>query len=138
MIASFRIYPKVRAGRGVGDYFVVNIYANVRLMRAAIRKSRGKYGFDHTLGLCAWYTSLRKVRGTWRRQRECGTIYFCRGYLGSGIVTHEMTHAAFAWLWKRKKWRPHWRSALEEPLAWTTGWLVAQFWTRYYERFKVK
>jgi hypothetical protein len=137
MIATFRVHPVRRGNRGVGDYFVVELYRTKTQMRDAIRKSTGKTrGHLWTMGQCSWYTKLDKVRGRWIRQRECGTIFLCSVAGGAGVITHEMTHAAFAWLWKRRKWRPRWNdTGLEEPLAWTVGWLVTQYWREYFKRF---
>jgi len=141
LIATFRVYLKRRAGRGVGDFFVVQFYRTKEQMRNAARIRVRADGlsagsFAHTLGFCLWYTKLRRRKDRLVRQRECGTVYLCSVAGGAGVVAHEMTHAAYAWLCGRKGWRPRWKDkALDEDIAWTVGWLVTQYWREYWKRF---
>jgi len=64
----------------------------------------------------------------------CGQLLFYAGSVGSGIVAHEMSHAAFYYLERfRPKFRPRSCRDDEESLAWATGYLVNQFWNKFYE-----
>jgi hypothetical protein len=66
-----------------------------------------------------------------------GQIILHLGRLGSGIVSHELTHAAIyqvlsdagihdkPFVMTRK---------LDEKIAWTQGWLTQQFWQAFYRR----
>jgi hypothetical protein len=64
---------------------------------------------------------------------QIGVICFYLGEMDAGVVSHEMTHAAIYWfeaeigscsLLNKPK-------HLEE-LCWVQGWLVTQFWARYW------
>jgi hypothetical protein len=61
--------------------------------------------------------------------------------IGSGYVSHEMTHAAHFRLCRAGGRRRPFETMqfgdkrLQEPLADMQGWLVAQFWSAFYGRF---
>ena len=67
-----------------------------------------------------------------RFDRDIGKILFHRRQVGSGVVSHEMTHAAlhFLWLGKIKK-NPIYNHTLNEALAWSVGFMTSQFLRRY-------
>src|SRR3990167_2399015 len=128
---------RVRCGGKGSPSFCVRIFADKQTMRAwASRENPDKtarYGASEASVHA--YTRSRLVHGRWQRQADTGWIVFHMGHMGAGIVSHEMTHAALRYL---QFWRPQLHRRLQtspradECLAWVQGWLVAQFWRKFY------
>ncbi len=95
--------------------------------RRLIKGVRGAFRFE---AIAHRYHGFRRYRGKWRRSRNLGHILLYDGGFGAGIVAHECLHAA---LYSFPRWRIRKTGLLDEALAWRTGWLVNQFWERYYE-----
>jgi hypothetical protein len=95
-IAQFKIYPNNKA-----LFYWVFVWRTIADLRRAIGP-----GHSHTLGLCR---SSRTIRiygiGDKRKDRmtPCiGEIHFCKKWLRSGIIAHELTHALFGWMAERR------------------------------------
>lgn len=82
----------------------------------------------------------RYWRGAWafarrfrypERHGPVGVILFCREGIGSGIVAHEMAHAALFWI-TPVGWPKVIGKGQNERLAWAVGELVRQFWRWHY------
>ena len=70
-------------------WFVVHVADSLTAMRRTMRKSAG---WAHPNQLAA----VDSVRITDPRLRGLiGIVYFAKSHLGSGLVAHELTHAAF-------------------------------------------
>jgi len=91
-LLSFRIYPE---GRFL--YAEVNIWPTKKAMYEHKPLSR-----DHEASCTGstLYRVAKKRRGKRQRIRKAGLfaeLNFYRRYLGVGVVSHEVTHAAFSW-----------------------------------------
>ena len=132
------IHFRIRCvGKG-SPSFCVRIFPDKQAMRAwANTQNPGKTGqYAKAEASVHSYQRLRLKDGRWRRLPDMGWIVFHRGHIGAGIVSHEMTHAALYYL---QFWRPQLHRRLQtsrkadEVLAWVQGWLVAQFWRKFYK-----
>lgn len=71
---------------------------------------------------------IEKVSG------EIGSISLVPHGCTSGVVSHEMTHAALYWFSKNHgSYKKLEKSKYDEMMAWVQGNLVSQFWTKWYE-----
>jgi len=124
-------------GKG-SPYFSVHIFPDKQAMRAwASRQNPDKTArYGKSEASVHAYARSRLVSGWWQRQADTGWIVFHMGHMGAGIVSHEMTHAALYYL---QFHRPQLHRRLQtspkadEVLAWVQGWLVAQFWRKFYK-----
>ena len=133
------IHFRIRCvGKG-SPTFCVRVFPDKRAMRAWVSTENplhpGQYAKSEASVHA--YGRWRLVHGlTWQRQPDMGWIVFHVGHVGAGIVSHEMTHAALYYL---QFWRPQLHRRLQtsrqadEVLAWVQGWLVAQFWRKFYK-----
>ena len=137
---DYPIIFTVRCKDGPGPYYRVYIFEDVDSMRAwgnthDIQKRKGYFkGCEaHVQAM----TAMRLRKGHWRKLLYIGWVAFHKGNIGSGIVSHEMTHAALYFMgrWKRRLRMSDANRRFDECLAWTQGWLVKQFWDKYYKRF---
>jgi len=132
--AIFRVYCD-RARRGK-FYQVIIVRSDAHVRRAARLISGQPRGWVGTLG---WCTSLQILDSHDRQRPLTGYVVLAENRIGSGYVSHELTHAAHFRL--IRAWRGRFASMqleddrLIEPLADLQGWLVAQFWTEFYRRF---
>ena len=106
--ATFLIRPRVR-GR---ICFIVHIADSLTAMRATMRRCSG---WAHRQQLAAVDSATDWVRDRDGRRRKgclCGVLYFARNCLGAGLVSHELSHAAFRYCeriglrvvhWKRRE-----------------------------------
>lgn len=124
---------RLRASRDAKHAVDVLIYRT----KTEMREAANGYGGDaceRTEGYCQAF---------WRSRDGGPFVWGCRVYLyagqaGSGIVSHELTHAALFYCTRgrrRGEDRISYRR-LNERLAWTQGWLVHQFWRAYYRKPK--
>jgi hypothetical protein len=97
---TFRVKDSV----GDGLYMLVTIYPTPEEMHAAYRRWQwandepdGWFNWD---GACAARDLVSAEDGS--QNPSLGRVFLHRGALGSGTVTHEMTHAAFAF-WRRRR-----------------------------------
>lgn len=117
---------KIRRQKQRADYFTVHIFDSKKEMYEAEKKYptfKPPLDFEaitHTIETYTFRTRKWNVRGD---------IFFYKRALGSGIVAHEMTHAALYWFEKRVGLI---NRKNEEELAWCLGSLVAQFWRKFY------
>ncbi len=117
-LALFRVY----VGR---HFYEVGIFQTRREMRREADIVASQVGLRQDNARTeAVTTSWREFDGH-RRLRRTGAILFYIGNVGSGIVSHEMTHAMF-------HWARYNRRATEEKRAWVQGDLVRQFWKHFY------
>lgn len=109
----------------------VIVYDSVKGLRIAatrydnlIRSKRRKRGgeFSNTLGIChrfEWYTKDGKTHP------QCAIVRLAKPYLGVGIISHELTHAA-VWMHQLSKPEELLTCDNDESLAWVLGELVRQ------------
>jgi len=118
---KFRIYTD---GRG-SKYYTVFVFADKHAMYVfrdewheawGVKKS---YRFEAECVSWKW-KSLEDKR---MHKRDIGCVIFHLGFIGSGVVSHEMTHAALFWRRKRHS---------DERVCRVQGELVRQFWLKYY------
>jgi hypothetical protein len=137
--AMFRVYCD-RQKRGK-FYQVVILRNRQQLQRAARAITGTRRGWSRALGFCHSLDVLRKTARGMRPDRIAGFVIVIDRYIGSGYVTHEMTHAAHFRLCRVGGERRPFECMkfgdrrLQEPLADMTGWLVAQFWSEFYRVF---
>ena len=128
---------RLRCFRGDGPYYVVRIFDTKEAMRqwATTQNPRQASWYRNAEAAVHAYRILRVVNG--QRIKGNGWIVFHRHRLGAGIVSHELTHAAFYYL---QLWRPQLfrrlqtSRAADECLAWVSGYLVNQFWVTWYKK----
>lgn len=128
---------RVRCTKEVCPFFMVHIFPTRDMMHAwsAVQNPtrpneyRGVEAGVHAFRRLQW-------RGRqWKTSPQMGWIVFHSKHLGAGIVSHEMTHAAMYYL---QLWRPQLFRRLQsskkadEALAWVQGWLVMQFWRKFF------
>jgi len=117
-----------RKGR-VRLYYVVMVFKTVKKMRAAIdglalaNNWDTCYGNKDTYGRCLEYTKPEATG-------EVGIIFLSRDS-GSGIAAHEMFHAAWSYVVKKKK-QINVSLRIEEKIANLLQSLVTQYWTEYH------
>lgn len=130
-ITSFRIHPQASGKL----YFVVNIWPTKKAMHAHCWWVNAN--FD---ACCSGYDRIKNGR----KANHMGEINFAVKFLGAGVVTHEMVHAAM-----RHAGRHQYRglsfdqrdgmvSQAEEYLADVISRLTTQFWCHYYRKVEVK
>ena len=137
--ATFRVYCDIlKHGK---FYEVLILRRKDQLVRAAeLVAGDGRVGHG-ALGFCHSLDVLRKTRRGWHPTKLAGYVVLVQGALSSGYVSHEMTHAAYFRLLRSGGKKRPWESvvfndpSVSEPLAWLQGWLVAQFWVEFYQRF---
>ncbi len=132
------IHFRVRCvGKG-SPTFCVRIFPDKRAMKAWASQENPDRTTSYAKAEASVhaYRRLRLTQGRWHRHADTGWIVFHMGHIGAGIVSHEMTHAALYYL---QLWRPQLHRRLQtsrnadEVLAWVQGWLVAQFWRKFYK-----
>ncbi len=129
--------PVGRGSDGRTRYFRVEVHPDAESMRKAIRErtewltKRGprasRRGFGQSLALAFYFG------GWWsKRNAVIGHVYFNRDTFGPGVVAHEMTHAAMAFV---SPGPPPFTftSDLDERLAMSVHRLVRGFW-KWYQR----
>jgi hypothetical protein len=82
------------------------------------------------------YEAKRKHKGRWKKLDRIGDIIFYKGGFGSGVVSHEMAHAAIYHA-RTQKWKFKFNGGGEdwhrehEKYAYIVGSLAHQFWDKY-------
>ncbi len=123
--ASFRVYPDKKRR----FYFRVIVFSTIKQMHAFYREGiHGWPGRRHT-DFAAVTLPYECIVGSKESKREIGTILFHRTRVGTGVVSHEMTHAAVHFM--KLKGADLNDDKSDEPLAHTIGDLTRQFYTRY-------
>jgi hypothetical protein len=116
---KFRVYTEGRASK----YYTVFVFADKRAMRIYQNAQSDIWGVKRWTKFEAICTGWKiKDRKRWR---NIGCVLFHLDYIGSGVVSHEMTHAAIFWRKKRHS---------DERFCKVQGNLVRQFWWNYYRR----
>jgi hypothetical protein len=137
-MASFRVYCD-RRKRGK-FYQVVILRRQDQVPMAAKLLSGRERGFSSTVGYCYAMTVQRRTRRGWQPSRLAGFVILAFNRVGSGYVSHEMTHAAHFRLIRAARRGmanvPLCDERIIEPLADLQGWLVAQFWAEFYKRYE--
>lgn len=145
---TFRVYPE----RNRKLYYQVFIFPNRRQMylfrdeqhrsgAIGYRKGHGK-GSNRFLAICqSWITENFGPRGGMTLGRSIGEILFAVPYIGAGVVSHEMTHAAIRWgankgIDGRKVMSEFGRD--EERICLAQGHMVRQFWNHWWKHEEAK
>lgn len=130
--ATFRVYPDKQRY----FYFQVLVFANRSQMRefvflqnhpGASRRSSSKRGDFDAITL-PWE---RYDEGSIKILRDIGQVVFHRMRTGTGIISHEMTHAALHYFRLKNDSADFSEHKSEELLALTIGDMTRQFYTRY-------
>lgn len=130
-LESFRVRPV----KGTRYYFLVHLASDLKAMKAAMRKHTGS-AHPQQLAACV----AARGRGE-SNQGLVGLLFFATSHLGSGIVAHEMAHAAFRYCELKRLRVAHWdrpthperTNVVEESFCDYLEELTRQFWCRYYE-----
>lgn len=126
---DFRLYiPETH------DYYRVMIFGSIvemREFRAEYVRECGLHFRGGDKSFAALVSPHIRYNRAGKVIKECGQILFCTEYTRSGIVSHEMTHAAIAWM--RRKRRDPGLPRNEERLCAIVGRLTAKFWFKYWE-----
>lgn len=151
LLCRFRVYVD-RTKKG--PYYRVLVFKTLETMQESYAASERVRGVTRSRKLRFWaitswtatyYLRLRNGYRRWRKSKCCGTILFWKDSVTSGVVSHEMTHAAIfhaeavGWLPFDPRITLKGASGLqahgkEEKLCWLQGWLVCQFWRSWYAR----
>lgn len=138
---------RIRPWRDSDLWFLVHVAPNVVTMR---RELRAFLGECHSAQLAA-VVSCEPNDPAARRSRVrhmVGVIFFARTWLGSGIVAHELSHAAFRvcnrlgirvdhWSDPSRtlaEQRPMWEASAEEKYCGFAEHLTRDFWRAAYGR----
>lgn len=144
LLARWPVYCTCKRGRRL--FYRVCVFDDVDFMRDFLHEQAKQLHYRPEFKAC-------QRRGYFARTLACvtywvpvpkngsnfiGTIAFCSEHIGSGIVSHEMTHAALYYCYRaRKNFDPR-KPAHDELLAWTQGWLTTQFWRKFCRLFEEK
>jgi len=118
-----------------GKYFTVLILDTFRTMARAEKWLTGRKEKETPLGFCQSASVRISTRRRTIRTHFAGFVVLLYREIGAGYVSHEMTHAAQFYVAAKHGNLTLSDPVTEEPLALTQGWLVNQFWIRYYEKF---
>lgn len=148
-VVSFRIYPDRTRKRPW--YWKVFVFENREAMlifwreQCRIQGRTGAEAREDFAAVTATWTIVYESPGK-KPDRCIGHVLFYRQRLGAGIVAHEMGHVMLRWAetWLKipAKDLYHGRGGAagrtahrnEERVLHVLGDLVAQFWTRFYDR----
>lgn len=128
---SFRLYPY---GDDAG-FFVVHLASSLKELRQTMATHTGETR-THLVGAVIHATSEQIVQ-------LIGVVYFSLDHLGSGLVSHELAHAAFRAMERRDLRVDHWNrqggedlqtSDNEEEFCLILERLTRQFWKEAYGR----
>lgn len=136
-VRKFKVYP----GSNKGLYFSVYIFRTKDQMYDHFKQSNvdtewkqpGQDECDFTAITQSWMrydiTPDSEIL-----KPDMGRILFYSGGFDAGIVSHEMTHATLYWaIRKRIKAASLYNDKnAEEKFCWAQGYLVNQFWTKFY------
>ncbi len=129
--ARFRIFPD----KTKRYYFEVVVFPSRKKMQDYYRDGfKALRGRGRTKDVDAVTIPYRKAEPPkLKDKQEIGTILLHRRQTGTGIVSHEMTHAAVHYLAVSRQRLPKHENDMkaEERLAWTVGNLTKQFFVRY-------
>ena len=140
---TFRVYPENRS-----LYAVINIWPT----KTAMYRHR-PLGRDYqatTKGVMVYDVPPAKSGKPTRKRGLFAEINFCRACLGIGVVSHEMTHAAFCWAERRglpletvysaQNWKANRKrnstmklDSVEERFCYALGEMCRQFTQRCYD-----
>lgn len=133
MTEQFRVYP---LGEETAPFFVVSVSDTLAEMRALL----DEHEFPATRTVLASCISATRPYD----DDHIGWVFFAREALGSGMVAHEMAHAAFRMADACGVRVEHWRrpkfdgvdmsNGREEVYASVIENLTRQFWREAYER----
>jgi hypothetical protein len=130
----FRVY----CDREKRRYYDVRIFATKALMYEHFQKSNvdtewqeGRY--EATMNFEAIAQFWRRI-GKRCKPENIGQILFYASAIGSGTVSHEMTHAVIYWAQyvKMNLAKLPTSKRIDERFAWAQGFLVTQFWRKFY------
>jgi hypothetical protein len=144
LVASFQVKPNPAKPQ----YYNVLVFETKAAMHAhwqeqlrigcwgAIRKANGTVHSSFE----AQATNSRRYAlkaGRWHKSDNIGEIIFYRDFLGAGVVSHEMTHAALYWVTSKKNTDFGYRLDFkdDERLAEAVGQMCRQFWVKWFKKF---
>jgi len=122
---------RLRADRKGTHHVTVRVYQDKPAMLAALKRANRAAGHK-TEAFCASF--FRKKFPNPTRWRWGCDVYLYAGGFGSGIASHELTHAAFFYVTRGRKSDALSFKRINERLAWSQGWLVHQFWRAFYRK----
>lgn len=131
-------------------FYSVEIHFSRKSMLRAIVNLKGKKEVDpeekDTRAVCCRFVSVwpdtdPEKRRLQKKHQQLGTIFFFHGDMDSGVVLHELTHAAIGWARKARvnPFRPSriWDQCPEEKFAATLQFMSRQFY-RFSQRALTK
>ena len=136
IVAQTRIRVNKR-GRKLKRHYKCLVFGSPEALRAFLAEMdrqcpaiANASGWSDTLA-CARYFGKFRTNGT-----QLGIVAFCKQHIGAGVVAHEMVHAAVYATRPGKSWGWKFPATYDEPLAWTVGDMVAQFYRWYWRNEK--
>lgn len=126
--ATFRVYPDKKRR----FYFKVIVFSTPSQMEKYERDGVRGFPGKKPKEFAALTLPYECIVGSKESKREIGTILFHRLRTGTGIVSHEMTHAALHYFRIKNDDKADFtEEKAEELLAQTVGDLTRQFFMRY-------
>jgi hypothetical protein len=130
-LCQFRVYAGETEGQGLFVY--ARIFRRKADMLTVLRMESKtmvlKEGFPNkTMG--AMQAFKHYPRGAARPTACFGRVNLCRKYLGTEVVTHEFTHAMFAWAWRKKLIAGLAGMPVEEQCCYALGRMLRRFVAR--------
>lgn len=112
-----------------GSYYTVHIFRHkADMIRYQQDGSGDGIRRESTFeAICMSWRRYRMRGGRWHELKECGAILFQIGFMGAGVVAHELAHAAFRTLGSRSAF-----ARREEAFCRLLGELVSKFWRAYW------
>jgi len=142
ILAKFKVW----ANRKTRQHFLVYVFCTKRDMEAFYTEVCEECGgrphrYDFAAVVVPWRRITCRTTGRGVVGTSLGLILFCHEYIGSGLVSHEMSHAAIHWMTVA---HPRWVKIMaedsraagqaQEEFCWMQGSLVNQFWRTFYRR----
>jgi hypothetical protein len=134
---------KLKLRRGRPEYIRVLIFPDRTSMHAfrraqnAVSPGLRRIGRDRFEAQATVWIAVRKVKGRLRQMKNRGQVLFHSGYLGAGVVAHEMTHIALYSVAQRRRGCTYrLTKPMDERLATMVGYLCIGFWRNYWRNEK--
>ena len=130
-VENFKLYCSRK------EYYLCKIFSSKKEMQKWNEEDGYKTTSDYQ-GVCRQVDYFIVKGNKCKKSSQIGTISFYIDRIGSGIVSHEMTHAALFWF--KNKFRSYSKLGIkknDEKVCYAQGHMVMQFWNHWYELIKI-
>lgn len=138
-ISTFRLNLEPRNKQWRRFYYEAKIFQARDEMHQYVEANRKRLMFHGALrceAITLSFDMLKLKDKRWHCSPKVGEILFYTDSVGAGVVSHECTHAMFHFAVRSTRGsRFKSESRLEEYHCWIQGWLVTQFWRKFWRRF---